>query len=122
MWLGDKTRLMMKKTCLSLIFPAVVLGTLPSCDQSDMRSLNPQSPPHQIPPALTEMQPDNRLVTALCSNGGMVLVHGLDHDGNGHLSPYEQLQSEVVCNVQPGSADKETGVALTNPTTADNQL
>ncbi|MGV6816524.1 MAG: hypothetical protein ACWA44_04525 [Thiotrichales bacterium] len=112
----------MKKICLSLIFAAFVLGTLSSCDQSDFRSLNPQSPPHYIPPALTEMQPDNRLVTALCPNGGMVLVHGLDHDGNGHLSPYEQLQSEVVCNIQPGSTDQETGVALTNQPTADNQL
>lgn len=34
----------------------------------------------------------------ICSNGGIKLVYGLDHDENGHVGPYESIGMEYLCN------------------------
>jgi len=102
----------MKKISLVPVFPLFILVATAGCDQSTGYSSSSPST-HQIPAPLTEIKTDSRQVAASCPSGGMLVVHGLDHDGNGHLSPYEQLQAEVVCHASPLAPNDQRGVAMT---------
>lgn len=42
----------------------------------------------------------------VCAHGGIRLVYGLDHDGNGSVGPYESIGMEYLCSP---SASDETG-------------
>lgn len=111
----------MNKISLIAVFLLPLTALLSACEQSSNYEHNLPSP-HHIPAPLTEMQTDSRLIASQCAAGGIMILHGLDHDGNGHLSPYEQLESEIVCNVLPARPKGQSGIALSEPTSADKQL
>lgn len=53
---------------------------------------------YALPQALTLLEQSDARIIRTCPDGGARMVHGLDHDSDGKLAPYERLGVEYICN------------------------
>lgn len=60
-----------------------------------------QTPAYALPKPLTLLEKSDSIVASNCAAGGTRMVHGLDHDADGYLAPYERLGVEYLCNDLP---------------------
>ncbi len=60
----------------------------------------------------------------VCSNGGIRLVYGLDHDGNGTVGPYESIGMEYICtpSANTGSGQRVVVIGSGVPTADRERL
>ncbi|MGF1643951.1 MAG: hypothetical protein ACFCUJ_09920 [Thiotrichales bacterium] len=66
---------------------------LSACDQSVGND------PDQLPQPLALVEAIHPSLVTVCANvNGIQVVHGLDHDADGSLAPYERLTIEYLCH------------------------
>lgn len=65
-----------------------------------------------LPEALTVVETSPKLLARDCPNGGMRVTHGLDHNRDGQLNPYERLNFELICSPGALPFDPSRGVAI----------
>ncbi len=68
-----------------------------------------------LPQPLSQAEPITDIAAAGCVGGGLRLLHGLDHDGDGQLGVYERHREEIICTPTPLGIDPTSGVALGKP-------
>lgn len=76
-----------------LVLTAAMACVVSACQQPDEHSID------QLPQPLTVVEATHPLLASACGNlGGTQIVHGIDHDADGYLAPYERLTVEFLCH------------------------
>jgi hypothetical protein len=104
------TYTMTKTTYLYKLLVTTTLLILSLCGCSVESSVKNQM--EKLPAALSQAVPLSTASLGNCATGGILIMHGLDFNGDGRLGPYEQHHEEIVCNPAPLGITPATGVAL----------
>ncbi len=81
---------------MSALAVALVCVSLAAC-----KPPSGQTSAYALPKPLTLLEKSDAVVASNCNAGATRMVHGLDHDADGYLAPYERLGVEYLCNDLP---------------------
>ena len=95
--------------CLKLL-PLLCLTLLSACDEIKFKQ--PSTDTTALPKSITIIEQSNIVATACSTHAGFRVIHGLDHNDDGKLSPYERQHTDIVCNPDPSRADGANAVAI----------
>ncbi len=95
--------------CLKLL-PLLCLTLLGACDKINFKQASTDAT--ALPKAITIVEQSTVVAAACSTRAGFRLIHGLDHNHDGKLSPYERQHTDIVCNPDPSRADETNAVAV----------
>lgn len=95
---------------IRLTLSVILLLLLSACDNMNFKQLSETR--SGLPDSITIIEAFNIAATVCSTKAGFRVVHGLDHNHDGKLSPYERQQEDIVCNPDALPGTQANAVAI----------